>query len=178
MTCPEDANAVLTDGLIVFQKHVYADKCKKEPTQCLKCHSWGHLSYDCQQPFSTCGTCASHHRTPECTNCDRPRCVSCRMDGHPSCDCRCPAFLNKCHNMDMRMTENQMPYYPTADCRPMDTRLTPTQTYTPSIHTAMNAATLPIWSYRRELSGGRQSTAAVLTSHLEFPAVSESLPMA
>ena len=37
------------------------------------------------------------------------------MDGHPSWDRRCPAFLNKCHDMDMRMTENQMLYYPTAD---------------------------------------------------------------
>ena len=61
MTRLEDANAVLTDGLIICQKHVYAENCKKEPTQCLKCHGWGHLSYDCQQPFSTCGTCAGRH---------------------------------------------------------------------------------------------------------------------
>ena len=115
MTRPEDANTVLTDGLIICQKRVYAEKCKKEPTCCLKCHGWGHLSYDCQQPFSTCGTCAGHHQTSDCTNRNRPRCVSCRMDGHPSWDHRCPAFLNKCHDMDMRMTENQMPYYPTAD---------------------------------------------------------------
>ena len=32
MTHPEDVNTVLTDGLIICQKHVYAEKCKKEPT--------------------------------------------------------------------------------------------------------------------------------------------------
>ena len=29
MTCPKDANAVLTDSLIICQKRVYAEKCKK-----------------------------------------------------------------------------------------------------------------------------------------------------
>ena len=115
MTRPEDANKILTDGLIVCQKRVYAEKCKKEPTRCLKCHGWGHMSYDCQQPFSVCGTCAGRHRTPECCNRDKPRCTSCHVDGHPSWDRRCPTFLSKCHEMDARLTENQMPYYPTAD---------------------------------------------------------------
>ena len=32
MTRPEDANTVLTDGLLICQKRVYAEKCKKEPT--------------------------------------------------------------------------------------------------------------------------------------------------
>ncbi len=35
---PETANKILTDGLIICQKRVYAEKCKKEPTWCLKCH--------------------------------------------------------------------------------------------------------------------------------------------
>ena len=45
MTRPEDANSVLTNSLIICQKRVYAKKCKKEPTRCLKCHVWGHC-YD------------------------------------------------------------------------------------------------------------------------------------
>ena len=113
MTHPEDANKILTDALIICQKWVYAEKCKKEPTCFLKCHSWGHVSYDCQQPYSICGTCAG--RTPECSNRGRPHCTSCHVDGHPSWDWHCPVFLSKCHDMDMRLTENQMPYYPTAD---------------------------------------------------------------
>ena len=111
----EDTNKILTDSLIICQKRVYAEKCKKEPTHCLKCHGWGHMSYDCQQPYSVCGTCAGRHWTPECNNQGRPHCTSCHVDGHPSWDQRCSVFLSKCHNMDMRLTENQMPYYPTAD---------------------------------------------------------------
>ena len=115
MTKPEDANTILTNGLVICQKRVYAVKCKKEPTRCLKCHGWGHMSYDCQQPFDICGTCADRHRTTACNNRDRPRCVSCKAEGHTSWSRRCPVFLNKCLEMDARMTENQMPYYPTTE---------------------------------------------------------------
>ena len=115
MTKPEDANTILTNGIILCQKRVYTKKCKKEPTRCLKCHSWGHMSYDCQQPYDVCGTCAGHHHTSVCNNHDRPHCVSCKIEGHASWYCRCPIFLSKCHEMDDRMTENQMPYYPTTD---------------------------------------------------------------
>ena len=115
MTKPADANVILTNGLVICQKRVYAEKCKKEPTRCLKCHGWGHMSYDCQQPFSVCGTCAGHHCTSDCTNHDKPSCVLCKADGHASWDRHCPIFLDKCCKMDARMTENQMPYYPTGD---------------------------------------------------------------
>ena len=115
MTRPKDANSVLTNGLVICQKRLYAEKCKKEPTRCLKCHRWGHMSYSCQQPFDTCGTCAGHHCTTACNNWDRPRCVSCRAKGHTSWSSQCPVFLSKCHEMDARMTENQMLYYPTAN---------------------------------------------------------------
>ena len=63
---PDTTNKILTHCLIVHQKHVYAEKCKKEPTRCLKCHGWGHLSYDCAQPFDMCGTCAGRHRMASC----------------------------------------------------------------------------------------------------------------
>ena len=74
MTRPGDANSMLTNGLVICQKRAYAKKCKKEPTRCLKCHGWGHMSYDCQQPFDICGTCAGCHCTTACNNRDRPRC--------------------------------------------------------------------------------------------------------
>ena len=46
-------NKILTNGLLVCQKRVSAEKCKKEPTHCLKCQGWDHLSYNCMQDFDT-----------------------------------------------------------------------------------------------------------------------------
>src|SRR6266481_3540623 len=86
---PAAANKVLMDGLLVCQKHIYAEKCKKEPMRCLKCHGWGHLSYDCMQQYDTCGTCAGRHCTPDCKDSRWPRCVSCQTVGHPSWDRQC-----------------------------------------------------------------------------------------
>ena len=40
---PQSANEVLTGGLFICQKKVYAAKCRKEPLWCLKCHEWGHM---------------------------------------------------------------------------------------------------------------------------------------
>ena len=57
---PEAANQVLTQGLFVCQKKVYAKKCKKELLQCLKCQGWGHMAHDCLALHDTCGTCAQH----------------------------------------------------------------------------------------------------------------------
>ena len=115
MTRPEDSNTVLTDRLLICQKRVYAEKCKKEPTRCLKCHGWEHVSYVCPQPFSICGTCVGCHRTSDCTNGNKPQCMSCRVDGHASWSCHCPVFLHKCEEMDDGLMENQMPYFPTAE---------------------------------------------------------------
>ena len=107
------ANKMLTNGLVVCQKRVYAEKCKKEPTRCLKCQGWGHLSYDCKLTQDTCGTCAGRHRTATCAPGSRPRCVSCGIEGHASWSRLCPVFVQKCEEMNGRLTENNMPYFPT-----------------------------------------------------------------
>jgi len=86
---------------------------KKEPIQCLKCHGWGHLSYDCMQCYDTCRTCAGRHHTTDCTDSHHPWCISCQMEGHPSWDQQCPTFTHKCEKMSSRLTENHMPYFPT-----------------------------------------------------------------
>jgi hypothetical protein len=114
-TSPEVANRVLTDGLIICQKRVYAEKCKKEPTRCLKCQGWNHLSYTCPQQYDTCGTCGDRHKTPACTQPGKLRCASCKVEGHASWDRACPAFVRRCEELDARMLENQMPYFPTEE---------------------------------------------------------------
>ena len=58
------ANNILTNSLLICQKRVYAKKCKKEPTCCLKCQGWDHLSYEV---YDTCGTYAGQHRTLSCS---------------------------------------------------------------------------------------------------------------
>ena len=112
---PEAANKALAHGLFICQKKVYAKKCKKEPIHCLKCHGWGHLAHDCAAPHDICGTCAQHHRTSTCTNAAHPHCVSCGIAGHASWDRNCPVFQRKCAEMNNRLEENNMPYYPTSE---------------------------------------------------------------
>ena len=109
----EAANKILTNGLLVCQKRVYAKKCKKEPTHCLKCQGWDHLSYSCVQAFDTCATCAGRHKTANCSLGVQLRCVSCRMEGHASWSRFCPIFNHKCDELNGRLTENTMPYFPT-----------------------------------------------------------------
>jgi len=53
------------------------------------------------------------HRTPDCKDGGRPRCVSCRVEGHASWDWQCPVFIRKCEELDSRLTENYMLYFPT-----------------------------------------------------------------
>ena len=112
---PDTANEALAHGLFICQKKVYAEKCKKEPLRCLKCHGWGHLARDCSAAFDTCGTCAQCHRTDTCKNTARPHCVSCGTVGHASCARACLVFQRKCNKMNDRLEDNNMPYFPTAE---------------------------------------------------------------
>ena len=112
-TSPDTANEALAHSLFIFQKKVYAEKCKKEPLRCLKCHGWGHLASDCSAAFDTCGTCAQHHRMDTCKN--TVHCVSCSMVGHASWARACPVFQRKCNKMNDRLEDNNMPYFPTAE---------------------------------------------------------------
>jgi len=84
LSSPQSANDVLANGLVIHQKKVYVEKCKREPLRCLKCHGWGHMARDCQATTDTCGTCAQRHRTDTCGNTARPHCVSCGVGGHAS----------------------------------------------------------------------------------------------
>ena len=55
MTRPKDANSMLTNCLIICQKRVYAKKCKKEPTRCLKCHGWDICPMTANNPSTLAG---------------------------------------------------------------------------------------------------------------------------
>ena len=109
---PQAANEVLVNGLFVQQKKIYAEKCKREPLRCLRCHGWGHIVRDCSASVDTCGTCAQRHRTDTCTNTARPHCVSCGRAGHASWARSCPVFQRKCGEIDERLEDNKLPYFP------------------------------------------------------------------
>ena len=112
---PQPANEVLAGGLFIRQKKVYAEKCKREPLRCLKCQGWNHMASSCPQLRDTCGTCAQHHRMAACTGPNKYRCVLCGSDDHASWDRSCPTFLHKCAELNNRMEENRMPYFPTLE---------------------------------------------------------------
>ena len=46
---------------LYLPKEVYAEKCKREPLCCLKCHGWNHMASSCPQQHDICRTCAQHH---------------------------------------------------------------------------------------------------------------------
>ena len=94
---------------------MYAEKCKREPLHCLKCHGWGHLAASCESPKDICGTCALQHRTAICTNRENPWCVLCKVSGHSSWDCCCLIFQQKCCKLNERIDDNSMPYFPTQE---------------------------------------------------------------
>ena len=112
---PQSANNALANGLFMCQKKVYAEKCKREPLHCLKCHGWNHLASTCPQQFDFCGTCAQRHCTADCSRLDNPRCISCGCNGHASWDRGCPTFLQKCTELNKRAEDNSMPYFPTLE---------------------------------------------------------------
>lgn len=110
---PEQANHAIVHGLVICQKRVTAEKCKKEPIRCLKCQGYDHMAHECISTQDTCGTCGHYHRTSGCSQTNQPWCSSCNVNGHPSWARDCPTFIAKCQQMDNRMHENRLPYYPT-----------------------------------------------------------------
>ncbi|KIK13671.1 hypothetical protein PISMIDRAFT_17819 [Pisolithus microcarpus 441] len=115
LSTPEAANKILKDGLYVQMDRLRPHKDKKEPTRCLKCQRFGHLSRECAHHEDSCGTCAGNHRVTACTSPQTPRCVNCQTDSHSSSDRKCPEFLKRCKALDEHTPENNMPYFPTEE---------------------------------------------------------------
>ena len=45
----------------------------------------------------------------------RLHCISCGRVGHASWDRRCPIFQCKCDELNERLEDNKLPYFPTAE---------------------------------------------------------------
>jgi hypothetical protein len=113
---PDIANRAILNGIVICNKRVTVQKCKREPLRCLKCHGWNHVAAGCSKQTDICGTCGSgDHRTVNCTNNGTKKCVPCNADGHASWDRNCPTFLQKCAEQNAHNPENSMPFFPSAE---------------------------------------------------------------
>ena len=115
VSTPEAANMLILKGFYHDMEHLHLVKDKKEPIHCLKCQCWGHMAKDCRENGDTCGTCAGNHRMNVCTAYKTYRCVNCGSTDHRSWGCKCPEFIQRCHDLDTNTPENQMPYFPTSE---------------------------------------------------------------
>jgi hypothetical protein len=113
---PDTANKAILNGLIICNKRVTIQKCKREPFRCLKCQGWNHVASTCDKPDDVCGTCgSSNHKTNNCDSTGQKKCISCNADDHTSWDRNCPTFLRKCEEQNMQNQENVMPFFPSKE---------------------------------------------------------------
>ncbi|PPQ93498.1 hypothetical protein CVT25_005240 [Psilocybe cyanescens] len=108
-----EANRMIALGIYIANKRVSVEKCKADPTRCLKCQGYSHYAKDCSAKFDTCGQCGEKgHRTKECTS-KKKYCVSCATEEHASYDRLCPVFLKKASDKNLITPENSLPFIPT-----------------------------------------------------------------
>ncbi|KAF5375879.1 hypothetical protein D9615_008261 [Tricholomella constricta] len=94
------ANRLLQDRVFVAGHLVVVRKDLKEPMRCNKCQLYGHIRASCKNT-ERCASCASaDHGTLECSANHTPR---------------CPVFKRNCEDLESRLPENTMPYFPTAE---------------------------------------------------------------
>ncbi|KAF5380418.1 hypothetical protein D9615_004726 [Tricholomella constricta] len=110
------ANDLAVRGLYILGERISVEKDRKEPIRCYKCHDWDHVAATCVKSRSFCGRCGdTEHATTDCTS-HELYCLPCGRKGHVSGDRRhCPTFKAKRDEMNARMPENSMPYFPTEE---------------------------------------------------------------
>ncbi len=114
---PEAANKLLTEEVIIDDRVVTVMKDKREPIRCSKCQLYGHVKATCTAESPRCSTCAkTDHPSSSCSNRNLPSCVNCGPTStHPSHSRECPDFTRRCKELDSRLHENSLPYFPTAE---------------------------------------------------------------
>lgn len=106
------ANQLSVNGIYIHHEHITIERDKREPLRCYNCQGWDHLAATCVRA-EYCGRCGAQHATRGCTS-DKIYCTPCGTTGHVSGDRRsCPIFKRKMKELNERMPENAMPYWPT-----------------------------------------------------------------
>ncbi|TFY82465.1 hypothetical protein EWM64_g1540 [Hericium alpestre] len=108
-------NRLIRDGLLICHACVHPQKAKKEPIRCLCCQNLGHFMADCCKTDYRCGQCGDAHHTDSCQVTDRVKCASCGSPKHNTFTCDCPAYLERCTQLDKRFPENQLHFFPTEE---------------------------------------------------------------
>ena len=107
------ANTILSTNVYIRDKKVIPKKPRKEPIRCLKCQMFGHKRRHCTVTEARCARCARRHETEECITLQRDfKCSNCGGQ-HPSYNRDCPAFEDKCEQLNERCPENRLAFYPT-----------------------------------------------------------------
>ncbi|KAG2051335.1 hypothetical protein BDR06DRAFT_834391, partial [Suillus hirtellus] len=109
------ANVSIRDGIMLNKNRLQVKKNKREPFRCAKCQHYGHFAKECISHKDACATCAGEHRTSECDNRDQTCCIPCASDDHTSWDRKCPEFKRQCQDLDIKDSDNMIPYFPTEE---------------------------------------------------------------
>jgi hypothetical protein len=139
-TTPQLVNKAIMEGLTICHKRVDVVKDKREPTRCMKCQLWGHIASVCKKTGDTCGTCGKDHRTSACSSPTLHYCTPCLQEGHASWDRDCPSFISKQRELDHRMLDNCLTYFPTDE----PWTYTPSQHHSPKAHAPATSHISPL----------------------------------
>ena len=116
LSTPVAANALLVKRIRIRNHLTSAHKDLKEPTRCNKCQRFGHKRASCPGN-EVCATCtSSSHPSHGCSANNTPSCVNCGPSSqHPSHARTCPVFMQKQTDLNARLPENTLPFFPTQE---------------------------------------------------------------
>ncbi|KAF5386185.1 hypothetical protein D9615_002532 [Tricholomella constricta] len=110
------ANELAVRGLFILGERISGEKDHKEPLRCFKCQDWDHLANTCHRSVAYCGRCGEDGHSARDCNSEQVYCIPCGRRGHISGDRRyCPIYKKKRDELNARMPENAMPYFPTEE---------------------------------------------------------------
>ncbi|KAF5366714.1 hypothetical protein D9758_006449 [Tetrapyrgos nigripes] len=121
LNSPEAANKLVTGRLLIEGSRCKVERKIQGALRCFHCSELGHLARECPRlqgnpaDIPTCGVCGEGHLIKHCKAKDKVYCVNCKTDDHTSRDRSCPAFKNKCEEINCRKLTNTLPYFPTEE---------------------------------------------------------------
>ena len=112
-----EANAIISKGLLIDRAHHDARKLKEDPKCCFKCQliGAGHTATTCKLN-EICANCAKEHNTGECWATQAEfKCATFkkdkRQDNHAAWDRQCLAFIEEKVRLRERKPENHFRFY-------------------------------------------------------------------